>query len=192
MIAIENLQINEPIYEFGSFQVQGQINFADLRPLFPGKKYVGCDIRKGPGVDRVLDLHKLDLPDNSVGTVLTMDTMEHVEYPRKALSEILRVLKPGGIVIMSSVMCFEIHEYPYDYWRFTPKAFESLFKEFQDNYVTYAGKRSFPHTIVGIGRKNDQIKNKVIIDSACDKWRNIWKLKILKNKLGGLLKRINA
>ena len=40
-------------------------------------------MREGPGVVRILDLHGLDVPDNSVGTVIMMDTLEHVEYPRK-------------------------------------------------------------------------------------------------------------
>jgi len=39
------LPIPEPIYEFGSFQVDRQLGFADLRPLFPNKEYVGCDMR---------------------------------------------------------------------------------------------------------------------------------------------------
>jgi hypothetical protein len=31
----ETLTVPEPIYEFGSLQVEGQEGFADLRPLFP-------------------------------------------------------------------------------------------------------------------------------------------------------------
>ncbi len=41
----------EPIVEIGSLQVPGQEGFADLRPLFPGRCYVGCDLRPGPGVE---------------------------------------------------------------------------------------------------------------------------------------------
>ena len=160
VIASKNLPLEEPLYEFGSLQVPEQIGYADLRYLFPNKEYVGCDLREGPGVDKILDLHGLDLPDNLAGTVIMMDTLEHVEYPRKALGEIYRVLKPGGIVIMSSVMDFEIHDHPYDFWRFTPKAFESLLQDFQDSYVTYAGRAIFPHTVVGIARKNDFIPDK--------------------------------
>ena len=77
-IVAETLPAAEPIYEFGARQVAGQERFADLRPLFPGKIYVGCDMRPGPGVNRVLDLHALDLPSDSVGTVLCFDTLEHV------------------------------------------------------------------------------------------------------------------
>ena len=78
---------------------------------------------------------------------------------------------------MSSVMDFEIHDHPYDYWRFTPKTFESLLQNFQDSYVTYAGRAIFPHTVVGIARKNDLIPDKTELDKAFGKWRNISKIK---------------
>ena len=42
-------------------------------------------MREGPSVDVILDLHNIDLPSSSVGTVLLLETLEHVEYPYKAL-----------------------------------------------------------------------------------------------------------
>ncbi len=147
------LPIAEPIYEFGSLRVAGQETFADLRPLFPGKEYIGADMREGLGVDKLLNLHDIDLPDNSVGTLLCLDTLEHVEYPHKAMQEIHRVLKPDGVVVISSVMQFRIHDYPHDYWRFTPEAFKSILKPFSSSFVTFAGFEAFPHTVVGIGFK---------------------------------------
>jgi len=152
-IVASTLPIKEPIYEFGSFQVPGQEGFADLRPLFPGRAYVGADIRQGLGVNKVLNLHEIDLPSESVGTVLCLDTLEHVEYPRKALEEIQRILKRDGIAVISSVMCFPIHDYPLDYWRFTPEGFRSILKPFSHAFVGFAGEDSFPHTVVGIGFK---------------------------------------
>lgn len=152
-ICAETLPIFEPIYEFGSLQVPGQEGFADLRTFFPGKKYVGADIQKGPGVDIILNLHNIELPSESVGTVLILDTLEHVEFVRKAIEEVHRILNTNGILIISSVMNFPIHDYPYDYWRFTPEGFRSLLKIFTSSFVDFAGESSFPHTIVGIGCK---------------------------------------
>lgn len=154
-IAASTLPIEEPIYEFGSLQVPGQEGFADLRPLFPGREYVGADMREGTGVDKVLDLHDIDLPSESVGTVLCLDTLEHVEDPRKALEEIQRILKPQGIAVISSVMCWPIHDYPFDYWRFTPEALKSILKPFSNSFIGFAGEKRFPHTVVGIGFKGE-------------------------------------
>lgn len=153
-IASHTLPLLEPIYEFGAFQVSWQTEFADLRPLFPNKEYVGCDMREGPGVDKILNLHAIELPDESVGTVLCFDTLEHVEHPHKAMEEIHRILKPNGIAVISSVMNYPIHDYPYDYWRFTPEAFRSILKPFAASFVGYQGDKDHPHTVVGVGIKN--------------------------------------
>lgn len=152
-IAARHLPFQAPIYEFGAMQVPGQEGFADLRPLFPQHEYVGCDMREGLGVDRVLNLHALDLPDQCVGSVLLMDTLEHVEYCRKALSEVHRVLAPNGLVLASSVMNFKIHEYPHDYWRFTPEGFRSLFHQFETVLVEWVGIAEHPHTVVAAACK---------------------------------------
>lgn len=145
--------IQEPIYEFGAFQVAGQEDLANLRPLFPGLHFVGADMREGPGVDTLLNLHDIDRPSESVGTVLCLDTLEHVEYPHRAIEEVYRILKPGGVAVISSVMDFPIHDYPFDYWRFTPEAFRSILQPFELSFVGFAGTESFPHTVVGLGFK---------------------------------------
>ena len=153
-MCVDTLPLGGPIYEFGSLQVEGNAELADLRELFPRRKFVGCDMRSGAGVDMVLDLHNIDLPDATAGTVISLDTMEHVEYPRKAVDEIYRLLKPGGVTILTSVMRFPIHSYPNDFWRFTPEGFKSLLKPFEDSFVgSCGGTRHFPQTIVGLGFK---------------------------------------
>ena len=152
-ICSEFLPIVEPIYEFGALQVAGQEGFADLRPFFPGKQYVGTDLREGPGVDEVLDLHSLALADASVGTAISFDTLEHVEYPRKAIESIHRVLKPEGLLMLSVPMNFPIHNYPYDYWRFTPAGIESLLKPFHFVHIDTFGEPDFPTTVVALAAK---------------------------------------
>lgn len=165
------LPLAEPVYEFGSLQVAGQEGFADLRPLFPGKTYVGADMRQGLGVDCILNLHDIALESGSVGTVLSFDTLEHVEYPHRAMEEIHRILKPDGIAIVSSVMDFEIHDYPHDYWRFTPEGFRSLLKPFASSFVGCAGRRLKPHTVVGIGFKGARPPLDAL-DAAYANWKS--------------------
>ncbi len=175
-ICAETLPISEPIYEFGSLQVPGQEGFADLRPFFPDKRYTGADMRKGTGVDIILNLHQIDLSSGSVGTVLMLDTLEHVEFPRKAIEESYRILKPNGILIISSVMNFPIHDYPHDYWRFTPEAFKSLLDPFKSSIVEFAGKSDFPHTVIGIGFKGPIAEN-VMSEFArkLKDWKKHWR-----------------
>jgi sterol 24-C-methyltransferase len=46
------------------------------------------------------DYHKLDFPDESFDGVYTMETLVHASDPGKVLSEFLRVLRPGGRLVM--------------------------------------------------------------------------------------------
>ena len=156
-IVSQSLELDAPICEFGAWQADGQEQLADLRGLFPGKQYIGADMREGKGVDQILDLHDIDLPDASVGAVISCDTFEHVEYPRRAIGEIHRILKPGGIVVLTSVMNFPIHAYPNDYWRFTPEGFRSLLGIFDHVFVGEFGlEADHPETVVGLAFKGDK------------------------------------
>lgn len=173
-IVSDTLPVKEPIYEFGALQLPGFEEFANLRPFFKGKSYVGCDMREGRGVDKVLNLHDIDVPDESVGTVITLDTLEHVEFPHKALSEIYRILKPGGMVVLSTVLDFRIHDSPADYWRFTPDGLRSVMKPFSSVFVGSAGRESFPHTVIAIGVKESELPLEQFV-SRFEAWKTTWK-----------------
>ena len=41
----ETFTLPGPILEIGSYQVEGQESVADLRTLFPGRTYLGMDVR---------------------------------------------------------------------------------------------------------------------------------------------------
>ncbi|MBU1670591.1 MAG: class I SAM-dependent methyltransferase [Actinobacteria bacterium] len=173
-ICVEEFGASEPVFEFGSLQVPGQEGFADLRPFFRNMQYVGFDIREGPGVDVVLDLLDNNLPDESAGTVLIMDTLEHVEYPRQAIEEAFRILRPNGLLLISSVMNYVIHGYPNDYWRFTPEGFKSLLQQFPHSFVGFAGDARFPHTVVGLGLKDRTIPM-VGFQRRYESWKAQWR-----------------
>jgi SAM-dependent methyltransferase len=147
------LEMPDPVYEFGSFLTDPESGVGDLRGLFAGRPYTGTDMREGPGVDRIEDLRALSLEDGSVGTALCLDTLEHCADPPQACRELARVCSPGGgVAVISSVMLFGIHEYPHDYFRFTPDGFRSLLEQgFDDVWVAGLGDPGIPMQVVGVG-----------------------------------------
>lgn len=50
------------------------------------------------------DIESMPFADESFETVVCTEVLEHVPYPEKALSEIKRVLRPGGLLV-GSVPC---------------------------------------------------------------------------------------
>jgi SAM-dependent methyltransferase len=146
------VELPDPVVEFGSMQVESGQD-GDLRPLFAGRRFIGTDMREGPGVDQVEDLRRLTFGDGSVGTALCLDTLEHCEDPPAACRELARVTAPGGVCVISSVMLFGIHGYPSDYFRFTPEGFRSMLAGFDDVWVAGVGDQSIPTQVVGVGAK---------------------------------------
>lgn len=176
-----HLPIRGPIFEFGAYQV-GRSDEENLRGLFPGFPYVGCDMRAGPGVDRVLDLHALALPDETAGCAICLDTLEHVEHPRRAVDEMHRTLRAEGILIVSSVFEFPIHGYPDDYWRFTPAGFASLLKHFRHREIFSFGRSELsPQCVVAVAFKGEPPELDAFQDAA-DNWSR-WNSAVLRKML---------
>jgi SAM-dependent methyltransferase len=152
-LVAETLDCPGPVVEFGSYQVEGQVGDANLRGLFPGKEYVGCDMRAGPGVDRVEDVTSIRMPDGCAGTVLCIETFEHVFEVWKAFDEVFRIVKPGGVFVITSPFNFRIHGYPDDYWRMTPDCLRRMLRPYAGCVYGRQGYRAFPHTVMGVGIK---------------------------------------
>lgn len=80
--------------------------------------YVGADIAPGPEVDHVLvPGQPLPLQDASVDAVLCTQVLEHVRDFDQLWREVLRVLRPGGRLILTIPFMFNEHGSPHDYRR---------------------------------------------------------------------------
>lgn len=62
-----------------------------------------------------------EVPDDRFDGVVCHQVLEHVRDPFAAAREIARVLKSGGLVIVSVPHLSRRHELPNDYFRFTPE-----------------------------------------------------------------------
>jgi len=153
-LVAETFDCPEPVVEFGSYQVEGQEGFADLRRFFPEANYLGCDMRPGPGVDRVEDVTAMSLEDASIGTILCLETFEHVFEVRKAFDEVFRVLQPGGVFVLTSPFHFRIHGYPDDYWRMTPSCLRRMLEPYELRVVGRQGPPKTPHTVMSLAIKH--------------------------------------
>ncbi len=98
--------------------------------LFNGKidSYQGCDIIQSSlkRVDVICEATNIPIPGNQFDTIISTQVMEHVDAPEKLLSEANRLLKEGGHLILSIPFCWELHEEPHDYFRYSKYGLISL------------------------------------------------------------------
>ena len=152
--AFGHLEVPDPIVEFGSMEVEAHQD-GDLRGVLAplGRSFaLRTDSRPGPGVDRLEDLRGLTFDDGELGAAVCLDTLEHCADPWTAVREMHRVLRPdGGVCLISSVMRFPIHNYPDDFFRFTPSGFATLLGPFDGVAVCGVGDPAFPQDVFGLG-----------------------------------------
>lgn len=103
---------------------------------------VGVDLRPGRGVDVVADAHRLPIRDGSFAVVLTTEMLEHTSEPQRVVDEMGRVLRPGGLGLLTTRFLFPIHDAPHDHFRFTEHGLRHLFRAWSDVEVA-AETRSF-------------------------------------------------
>ncbi len=77
----------------------------------------------------------LNIQENSFDTALMSDVLEHIREPQMLISEVHRILKPGGKLIMNIPFYYWVHEAPYDYFRFTRYSLYSMLKNADFNIV---------------------------------------------------------
>lgn len=107
----------------------GQSDFRNLTNQF---KLTAVDFYPYPGVSVVCDIgDKLPFANAIADIVLITNVLEHVREPNVLLSECHRILKPGGIVIGTVPFMIQIHQRPYDFYRYTEMNLSYLFSKHQ-------------------------------------------------------------
>lgn len=80
----------------------------------------GGSLHSNPYLDHEINInHGIPLADNTFDTVLMTDVLEHISNPELVMSEIARVLKLDGKLILTVPFFYWLHEKPYDYFRYT-------------------------------------------------------------------------
>lgn len=100
--------------------------------LFTCSNYVGVDVHISghPAESKKADLYfsdgRVPVEDGTIDGVLASEVFEHVFDLPSALSDIFRILKPGGRLLATCPFVWPLHEEPYDFARYTPFALRTL------------------------------------------------------------------
>lgn len=139
-----------PAFYYFIAKVFGPVWFTGLSPVHFLKKYqqegtkinlgsgprkiredvVNVDGTEYEGVDIVADITSLPIESNSVSMIICDNVLEHVLDPKKAVAEIHRILKRGGVAYISTPFLYPYHSSPNDYHRWTDQGLGVLFSDF--------------------------------------------------------------
>ena len=132
--------------------------------LFTHLRYENTEWQHSPhpgarSVDHIGPAHDLPVGDGEYDAVLCTQVLEHVPDPQAVLRELHRILRPGGRLYMTLPLAWELHELPFDFFRYTPHGLYSLlgdagFEDLDirprnDCFETLAQLLSNVHTMVG-------------------------------------------
>lgn len=135
----ETFEFRPPVYEF-DFRPDG-ICSAGNAGASPAANFT--DPIK---TDRIDDLASLPFADGSARTILCRGALEHVFEPRRAIAEMDRILKPGGMIFVS-VPGSRPRQGANHFWHFTPHAMQRLLQSFAATLVGWQGPEEQPHTV---------------------------------------------
>lgn len=123
-------------------------------------KALGCDFEVMTGSMRYLaDIHGdgnyLPIKSGSMDTICCFETLEHIQTPNRFFHEWSRVLRPGGLALISVPFLYQEHS-DCDCYRYTRRTLSYLFE--QNGFEI---KRAFSHG--GFGVALTQLINSFLI-----------------------------
>jgi len=105
----------------------GEKPYADW---FEGTEYFGLNYgTSGASPDIVGDAQCIPIKSDCSDIVFSTQVIEHVPNPALMISEMHRILKTGGLIVLSGPFCWPLHEEPHDYYRFTVYGFRYLLSQ---------------------------------------------------------------
>lgn len=179
------------VLDVGSLDVNGT-----PKPLVVsrGLEYTGCDIEAGAGVDVVVDITR-DFPavdkafsGRRFDLVMTLNALEHIFEPLKALDNMLGLVRPGGALLVVAPCVWEPHSWPSDFYRLLPDFFSryaetrgigvvegSMHLSARDTRKFSSDMKAFPEEVPAVGggffaRKIRHFAGKLVMGGLKESW----------------------
>lgn len=146
---MREVALHGPVYDLGT-SARFAKEMSLVKPIFNGVEYRAGgfepDMKLPDPCDFHCDVQRLDgIETGSVGAVISLEVLEHVQDPMACVNESFRVLKPGGVCLLTTPFMTGYHgknktlglseqeakndhESYSDYWRFTHEGLLLLFK----------------------------------------------------------------
>ncbi len=150
----ETFDLQGPIYEFGYWRQHDVAHASSPASDLVDIGYVGPDLHGDTQVDHLEELSTLPYPSESARTVCCVNVLEYTFEPHRAIDEMVRLLTPGGMLLVFA----SIHEShgtsPGPFWRMTPQGLQRLLHPLDALLVGWQGPDQDPFAAFAIGCKS--------------------------------------
>lgn len=137
------------------------------RGYFNTNDFQSLDLNPDSKPDILASADKIPLSENTIDTILSSQMLEHVMNPLGCLKEMIRVLKPGGSLIITIPQSNEMHSEPEDYWRFTKFGIIFLLEQAGFKVETVLQRGNYPSCLA-------QMRIRRLIDSKSVYSNKVW------------------
>lgn len=120
----------------GGAPFKGKIKESDL---LPHTRYYCMDYAFAGRPHVVGNIQRLPFKSERCDGILCVAVLEHVAEPQRAVDEMFRILKPGGILVGFVPFLYPCHGSPSDYWRFTEEGLRFMLRRFDEVEVVAWG-----------------------------------------------------
>ena len=142
-------ELNKQIQEVIQKELKNKIKLKVLdvgcgtKPYYPffkekSETYIGVDVDSALNADVVCVSENLPFANETFDVIVCTQVLEHVNDPKRVIVEMHRVLKGGGLIILSTHGIWFKHD-PQDYWRWTDIGLKKIFSVFKDVEVRNNG-----------------------------------------------------
>lgn len=158
----DRILLTEQIKSFAG-HVRGKVldigagGFARYQSYFRYEQYIKMDISVMKDAEIVASAESIPFKDGSFDSIICTQVFEHLRSPDSAAGEIYRILKKDGHCIITAPQTNELHEEPYDYYRYTQFGLMKLFAGYGFTIIECAQRGGFFATIA-------QLKIRYLID----------------------------
>ncbi len=137
--ASKQLKIGASVLDVGAGDCPYRGIFANF--TYKSTDFAKTEYHRFNEIDYVCAADAIPVSEKSFEAILCTEVLEHVPGPKSVLVEFNRVLKSKGNLFLTAPLINQLHEEPYDFYRYTPYSFTNLLKEtgFEVIFITARG-----------------------------------------------------
>ncbi len=121
--------------------------------------------------DLIGDAHVLPFDDGLFDAIVVMNAFEHYRDPHKVAAEMLRVLKPGGRLLLRTAFLQPLHEPPWHFYNCTRFGLAEWMKGFETEQLHVSENFNPNHTLAWIASESESSLRRDVSEEAADAFR---------------------